>query len=603
MDGPYAQNRDSTWFTVLGRMKPGVTLAGAQANLATVQAQLGREFPESDAKLRVEVEPLKNLVLHGAETSLWLFYGSVSLLLMIACLNIAALLMARTAEREHEIAIRYSLGATRRAVVGQLLTEVLVLAAIGATAGLGLAGTASRVFKVFSKELPRVDEIALNWRIVLYSLGCALVVTLVSGLVPAVRGSRKNLSGAVSLASRTQVSGRNRGQWMLVGVQVSLAVTLLVASGLLLRSLQALGRVDPGFEASHVLTLRISAGWGETTDMGKLVGRINRTLDAIRALPGVEAAATTSTVPGNSVSYPTEFHITDAPVDRNLKTLAETRWVSTGYFTALHTPVLQGEACGNEVAGSTMGSAYERVVVNRSFAEAYFPQGGVIGHHLQIGSAADLSKPGEIQGVVGDAREEGTERTAQPTVYWCFSAPTPDPYFLIRVHGEPMAMVNTLQSRIHELEPARSVFSIMPLEDQLQERQSESRLRTMLLTLFALTAIALVALGLYGTISYLGRTRRREVGLRLALGALPVQLVRRFMGQGLRVTLLGGVVGLVIGGGMARLLRGLLYGVSAMDCVTYVAVLGLTTTVAAAACFVPSLRAVRVDPTEMLREE
>lgn len=603
MDAPYAQSRTSTWFTVLGRMKPGVTLVQAQADLATVQAQLGRQFPETDAKLRVELEPLKHVVLHGVEESLWLFYGWVSLLLMIACTNIAALLMARTAEREHEIAIRYSLGATRRAVVGQLLSEVLIVAVIGATAGLGLAAMASRVFMHFSKDLPRLDEITLNWRVVVYSLACAMAATLVSGLIPAIKGTRRNLSGALLLASRTQVSGRNGGQWMLVGVQVALAVTLLIGSGLLLRSLQALGRVDPGFEAVHVLTLRISAGWGETTDMGKLVSRIDRTLDAMRAIPGVEAAATTSTIPGNSYSYLQEFHIRDAGRDPTMKTLAETRWVSSGYFAALHIPVLQGTGCGEELPAGAMGPMDRRVVVNRSFAEEYFPQGGIVGHHLQTAESNGLTKPGEIRGVVGDAREEGMERAVQPTVYWCFSAPTPDPYYLIRVHGEPMAMVNALQRRIHELEPGRSVFSVMPLEDYMQERQADSRLRTTLLTLFALTATALVALGLFGTMSYLGRTRRREVGLRLALGALPSQLVRHFMGQGLRVTFAGGVIGLVLGAMTARMLGGMLYGVSAMDWVTYAAVFGLTMMIACGACLVPSLRVVRVDPTEMLREE
>ena len=603
VDAPYAQNRDATWFTVIGRMKEGVKLSKAQADLNTVQGQLSRQFPASDGKITVELQPLKQLVLGGVGKSLWLFYGSVSLLLLIACTNIAALLMARVAEREHEIAIRFSLGATRRAIVMQLLSEIFILAIIGSIAGLALAEVASHLFVLVAKELPRADEIRLNWGVVLYSLGCALIVTFAAGLIPALRGTQNKLSGSMSLASRTQVSGRNRAQWLLIGVQVSLAVMLLIASGLLLRSLKALALVKPGFEAEHVLTLRISAGWGETVNMGKLVSRIDHTLDVLRSLPGVDAAATASTIPGNSFAYPAEFHISEKSKELNEKLLADTRWVSTGYFASLQIPVLQGYGCRDEAPDSSKGSAYNHVVVNRSFAEKYFPGGGAIGYHVHTGVSSELMKSGEIIGIVGDAREEGLETAAQPTVYWCFSAPVPDPYFLIRVHGDPSAMKETLRKKMNELEPGRSVFGMMTLEDHLGERQAENRLRTILMTLFAGTAVALVSLGLYGTISYLGRTRRREVGLRLALGALPHQIVGKFVGQGLRVAAAGSLVGLVLGGLVTGFLKGMLYGVSAFDPVTYLAVFGVSLSIALAACLMPALRAVRVNPIETLRED
>jgi putative ABC transport system permease protein len=262
VDAPYSQDRNSTWFRVIGRLKPGRTLAEAQADLATVQIQLGRQFPKSDGDLTVQLQPLKAAVLGSIQGSLWLVYGAVSLLLLIACTNIAALLMARTTEREHEISIRYSLGARRSAIIGQLLTEVFVLALSGALLGLTIAAGAGRVFARFAKELPRADEIRLNWHIVAYSLGCALAVTLLCGLFPAIRGTSRSLLGSLSHASRTQVSARNSWQWTLVGVQVSLAVALLIASGLLLRSFQALGGVDPGFDPHHVLTLRVSGSLG-----------------------------------------------------------------------------------------------------------------------------------------------------------------------------------------------------------------------------------------------------------------------------------------------------------------------------------------------------
>jgi putative ABC transport system permease protein len=524
-----------------------------------------------------------------------LLYGSVSLLLLIACTNIAALLIARTTEREHEIAIRYSLGASRGAIIGQLLTEVFVLAIAGSLLGLVVAGAASHVFALFAKDLPRIDEITSNWRIVTYSLGCALAATLICGLFPAIRGTRHDLSGSLAKSSRTQVSTRHPWQWVLVGVQVSLAVAMLIGSGLLLRSFQALGRAQLGFDPEHVLTLRISGDWGETADMGKLTQRIDRTLDGLRNVPGVEGAATSATIPGNAAGYPMELDIAEGPKNPNSRINAETRIVSTGYFATLGIPLMQGEACPHGIANTA--------VVNRAFADTFFLDSPAVGHHLSNALRNDFLKPVEIRGIVGNAREIGVDTPPEPTVYWCFSAPTPDPEYLIRTHGDPAAMADTLRRKIHELEPGRSVFNVMPLEAHLDDRLADNRLRTMLLSFFALTAVALVSLGIYGTISYMGRLRRREVGLRLALGALPSQIVSQFLLQGMRVTILGSVAGVIFGVGMSHLLKGMLYGVSNLDAVTYSAVVALILVVAALASLIPAIRAARVDPTKVLREE
>jgi putative ABC transport system permease protein len=594
-DSPYAGNRNSTWYRVTGRLKPGVSLARAQADIATVQARLGKQYPKTDGDLTVALQPLKTIVIGGVWSSLWVLYGSVSLLLLIACTNIAALLLARTAEREHEMAIRYSLGASRAAIIWQLLTEVFVLALLGSAAGLAIAAGAARAFSLLSKDLPRADEIALNWQVAMYSLVCAVAATMVCGLLPAIRGSRGAVSESLAQASRTQVSGRNPWQSILIGVQVSLAVALLIGAGLLLRSFEAIGRVAPGFSPEHVLTLRISGGYEETADMGKLKQRIIRTLDGLRSVPGVEGAATSSMIPGNSEEYPAELKISEGVRDPNERIMADARFISADYFSVLGIPLLAGEACKD-------GLQSDSVVVNRSFAERYFGGSPVVGYHLQSAESNVFMKPAEIRGVVGDAREQGVEKAPQPTVYWCNNAPVPDPHYLIRTQGEPMGMAVTLRRKVHELEPARSVFGVMPLEEHLDDKLAENRLRTILLTLFAVTAITLVSIGLYGTISYLGRTRRREVGLRLALGALPGQITRRFLLRGLRVTAIGCVAGLVLAAGLSRLLKGMLYGVSSLDPATYAGVLLLTLLVASAASLIPALRASRVEPTEVLRE-
>ncbi len=349
IDAPYAQDRTSTWYTVIGRLKPGVTLEQARANLIAVQAQLAREYPKTDKDWTVEIQPLKETTIGGVRRSLLILFGSVSLLLLIACSNIAALLLARTTQREREISIRYSLGASRPSIIAQLLTESFVLAIIGSAIGLVLAAAASHAFRLLARSLPRVDEISLDWRIVLYTLACAIGATLLFGLAPAIHASRRTLSASLASNSRTQVSSRLDGQWALVGLQVALAVTLLIGAGLLLRSFQELGRVSPGFDASHVLTFHITGGYEETTDMKKLTQRIQTTLDALRGIPGIENAATSIFLPGASFLYPYEFTLPDAPAVPARKPVADVKAVSPGYFETMRIPILAGHSCQNSV--------------------------------------------------------------------------------------------------------------------------------------------------------------------------------------------------------------------------------------------------------------
>lgn len=594
-DAPFAQRRDETWFTVIGRMKPGVTLHEATSDLATVQSQLGRQFPKPDAELTVQIAALKDVVVGETRSSLWVLYGSVSLLLLIACSNIAALLLARTTEREHEVSIRFSLGASRLSIVGQLLTEVFSLALLGAFAGLLAAAGSARGFHLLAKTLPRAEEIGLNWRIVGYTLVAAVLTTLLCGLFPALRGTRRALARSLASGSRTQVSTRGTVQWMLVGTQITLAVTLLIGAGLLLRSFQQLSRVYPGFEPGHVLTFQVSGSWGETTDMKNVIQRIDRTLESLRTLPGVEAASTAAMLPGVPSQYQVEFKI-DGKQEPGHPILGDSRYVSAGYFETMRIPLLAGESC-------RQASKTSDVLVNRAFADKYMGDTLAVGHQLSGAVYNDFSPKGMIRGIVGDAREEGLNTLPAPTVYSCFSAPDPFPNYLVRTHGDPMTMAETIRRRIHEIEPARSVYAFAALQEHLDDASSENRLRTMLLTVFAATAILLACIGLYGTLSYLGCLRQREVGVRLALGAMRNQIVARFLLQGLRVAVIGCAAGLALGLGLSHFIRTMLYGVSALDPATYVGVVCLILVVAACASLVPALRAARVEPVQVLREE
>jgi putative ABC transport system permease protein len=595
--GDVGQNRLLTWYIGVGRLKRGVTLEQARADLFTVQAQLGKQYPATDRDLAVIVTPLKEVTIGGVRRSLWILFGSVTLLLLLACSNIASLLLAQTTRRAHEIAIRFSLGASRGAIVAQLLAETLVLVLAGSLLALLIAAGASRAFHALAKNLPRADEIRLDRTILLYTLGSAVGATLLCGLLPALRATRRGMPGALAQSRRTQVSARHPLEWALVSVQVALAVTLLAGAGLLLRSFQALGRVSTGFEPAHVLTLRISGNYGETTNFPRLVQRVNRELEALRSTPGVEAAATSAFIPGTPMLLQTELTVAGVPARPNQRIMADIRMVSPDYFAVLQIPLLSGQSCRETPTLHT-------VVVNRSFVEAYLGGSSALGRNIAFANPTIYTPaPTAIEGVVGDAREQGLNREPVPTVYFCYSAPSPFIAFLVRARGEPMAMAEILRRKMREIDPARSVYQVMPLSQHLAEPFAENRLRTILLTFFAVTAVSLACLGLYGTLSYVVSTRRREVGLRLALGALRGQIVSQFLAYGLRASLVGCAAGLCLAAAFAKVLSGMLFGISLLDPATFIAVVLLVLLTGGLASSVPAIRAASLDPIEVLRDE
>jgi putative ABC transport system permease protein len=591
MDAPYAQSRQATWFTVIGRLEPGIRLEQARADMTAVQADLGRTFGPPDSELAVQIQPWKETVVGGIRESLWVLFGAVSLLLLIACINIAALLLARAAQRRHEIALRFTLGASRASVALHVFAEALLLSVAGAGFGLAAAAGVSRLFHSLAIGLPRADEVTLDVRILLYTLSTAIAATLISGTIPALRGSRRDPQHSLTQASRTQVSGRNTIQWLLVGIQVALAVTLLAGAGLLFRSFQALGHVSPGFDINNVLTLRITSSYAETD----MLARGRRTLDFLETIPGVERAATTYSAPGVPTEYPTELTLLEGRAEADQKIMAETRYVAPSYFDVMRIPVIEGEVCGDPTASFISG------LVNRSFANTYFRGSDAIGHNLRFPQPAAL--PIKIRGIVADARETGINRAPVPVLYSCAATVQPYTLLLVRTRTRPTAMAETIRRKLRELEPTRSVYDIAPLEERLSDAFAQNRLRTVVLGFFAVTAVSLACVGLYGTMSYSISLRRREVGLRLALGATRVGIVQQFLTRGLSVTLLGCLAGIGLAAGFTRLLAGMLFGVSPWDAATLAGVLTIMLGVAACASLVPSVRASRLEPMQVLREE
>jgi predicted permease len=597
-DSPLTRNfRDATWYTVIGRLKTGVTLEQARADLSLVQSRLGAQFPDTDSKLRIDIQPLKEQTIGSVRRSLWIVFGSVSLLLLIACTNIASLLLSRAIQRRPEMSIRVSLGASRLSVVGQLMMETAVLAVTGALLGLPLAAAAPWALRRFAGALPRVEELQLNWRVAVYSLACAVIVTLMCGLIPALRATKRNFSASKTQKSRGEISGRSRLQWLLAGVQVALAVTLLSGAGLLIRSIGELARVAPGFDANRVLTFRISGSYAETSNYPALTSRIERTLNFLSAIPGVAGSSTALLLPGvPAATQPGVLRFSDGPADPDARIAVDSRIVSPGYFSAVRIPLLAGAFCRPQASPS----APPDLMVNRSFANRYLEGSSGLGRHLQ---GLQNTPPGEIRGIVGDARETGLQREPGPTVYWCMSAPTPSPYFLVRTEGGPAAMASVIRRKMHELEPQRSVFDIAPLDERLDDAFSENRLGTVLLAVFAFAAVLLAGAGLYSSLSYLVTVRRREVGVRLALGAARGNIVKQFLLQGLGLTVAASLAGMILALGLTRLLVGMLYGVSPSDPVTLSAVILLVIAIGFVASLIPAMRAAHVEPMAVLRQE
>ncbi len=601
VDAPYAQTRESPWYTVVGRLKASVTPAQARADLAAVQAKLGERYPETDRDVRVAVVPLKQSIVSGVGSSLWLLFGAVCILLLIACTNIATLLLSRAAHRREELAVRQSLGASRGAVAAQVLTETGVLAFAGGAVGMLVAVAASSAIRAAGADLPRFDEVAIDGRVLLYTLASTLIVALLCGLIPAIRTAGR-LASLRGEASRTQVSTRNSLQWLLVGAQVALSVTLLAGAGLLVRSFHELSQVDPGFDSENVLSFRVSGSWGESADYGRLIQRIDATIEALKSLPSVEAAATTGwELPGVPTQWEATFELVEASTDGQA-IVAEGRAVSPEYFATMRIPLLAGASCNRRAPPAGANQPGYDLMVNRAFANRYLSGWpSPIGLHLrETGGASSASR---IVAIVGDARERGLDREPGPTVYWCLSAPNPTPYFVVRTRGEPESVAQSVRLLMKDLEPLRSVYDVAPLEERIGDAFAENRLRTLLLVLFATTALSLACVGLYGTLSYTISLRRREVGLRLVLGALRRDIVAQFLVRALSVVGLACVCGVALSMASARLLSGMLYGVSPVDPATLSGVIGIVVAVTALAVLVPVIRAAFVEPMQVLRDQ
>jgi putative ABC transport system permease protein len=595
------ENRETRFYLAVARLKEGISVASAQAVLKAMQARLAAQYPATDAQWTPVVKPPKEVTVGRSGRGLWTLFGAVTLVLLIGCANIACLLLTQAQRRAREMAIRFSLGGRRRQVIRQLLLEAFLVALPGAILGLVLSAWGTDLLRaIASEQLPRGDEIRLSWPLVWFTLSLSVATTFLFGLIPALAATRTDTAPALAHSSRTQTGGSGQTLLrLLVGSQVALAIVLLISAGLLIRTISTLAHVPLGFQTCNVLTLHISASWGEKRDFKRVQHRLEQTLEALENIPGVESAALTLNPPGAGANYNLEFHVagrnSDAPGE---KLLANAAVVSSSYFRTLGIPLLAGRVCRDNIDTSPQES-----VISRHFAERFFPNESPIGHTLQAGQGSATNST-LIVGVVENARDTNRAEQPEPVNYWC-TAPGfwPDPIFLLKTQGPPMALANTLRERIKRIEPARAVYDIASLDEQLSSGMTERKLQTVLLSLFGLSALLLAVVGLYGVLGFYVSQRTREIGLRVALGARPAQIFSQIFQQGALMTVAGVVAGLATGAALTKLIVGLLYGVSRWDSLSFFGAPALLIAVAALAIWIPSRRAMRVDPIVALREE
>ena len=594
------QVREARFLGGVGRMKPGISAAAAQAELSGVQAELGRQFPATDKGWSAEVKDLKDASVGEQRGSLSVMFWAVVLLLLIACANAGGLMLGQLHRRERELAIRSSLGATRGQLVGVVMREVCLLVAAGAAVGVCLSFWGVSAIRAVFLTIPRVDQVRVDYRALLFSIGASVFAAAMFGLAPALETVRTERSGRLYQATRTQARGRQRLQQALVASQFAVTLVLLLGTGLLVRSYSKLNQVEPGFDPSHVITFHVGAEWGEDRTM---IGRMQQQLlDDVGRLPGVQSAGMTNFLPATGATLRYEVSLEGSSGDADTgKTLVGERTIGGNYLQALRMPIVQGEGCG---ALQTDMKAPVKAIVNRSFVDKYAKGGPVVGRHITFQQL--WTDAPRIVGVVANSKEDGMDAPAYPYVYMCLAAGAwPDPEYVVRTAGDPRQILSAIRQVVRNVAPNRAVFGVTTVEEVLASSLDKPRLSAEVLALFAGTALVLAAVGLYSLVMLAVTSQTKEIGLRVALGAEPGQIVAGVIFVAARPVLIGLGAGAVLAllALNTKALQSLLFGVRLTDGVTLVSVVATLAFVAVAAALGPARRAAAIDPIQALREE
>ncbi len=602
---------DRNWhpgIIAVARLKPGVSREQARAEMVGITKRLEQQYPDYNTGTSADVVGLQEQMVQNVRPALILLLGAVSLVLLIACVNVANLLLARAASRGKEVAIRTAMGAGRARVIRQLLTESVLLSLGGGLLGLFLAwASLGPLLKISAGSVPQVIPIELDRSVLFFTFLVSLVTGLVFGIVPALRTAGLDLRGTLNENSRGSTSGpgHHRLRGVLVASEMALAVLLLVGSGLLLRSFSRLQDVPPGFQSDHLLVADIPLSQTAYAKPEQRYQFFDRLVERAKVLPGVRSAGAASFLPVSGGGSIIHFNITGHPPKTPHDYVAAGyRTVTPNYLETLGVPLLQGRLLSpadNERAPAV-------VVINASMAKTYFAGENPLGKRIQLGATPDKDVPTmEIVGVVGDVRP-GLGVDPQTEMYLPYrQADLVLPVFqlslVLRTAADPQLQTSALRSALAEIDPNQPLVNVRTMEDNIATTVAQPRFRTWLIGIFAAVAMVLAAVGVYGVMSYTVTQRTSEIGIRVTLGAQPEDVLKIVVGGGLRLALAGVGVGILAALAMTRVLQSFLYGISAYDPLTFFAVALLLTIVAVAASFFPARRATLVDPMVALRYE
>ncbi len=591
------RSRGSGFWSVIGRLRPDVTAAQAQAEMSGIARGLNEQLPASFRSQGVAVVPLgMQLTGPAARLALWLLAGAIFCVLLIAAANIAGLLLARSASREREMIIRMALGAGRARLAGQLVAESLTLAALAGVAGLLVAVAGIRgILAVKPGGLARLNEVSLDPRVLVWTSALCVLVGVLIGFAPALSATLRDLSSTGSLAGRGMSGGigMRRLRRVLVVTQFALSIVLLSGAGLLLRSLWSVENVQPGFTFERVLSVQLSTPAFSSPRRADIYARV---IEQVAAINGVEGAGIIGDL---FIGGSPEQIVTTASGAERLRLRRDE--VSDGLFQALQIPLLRGRFFSREDGPD----APPRAIVNDAMARRLWPGRDPIGERFKLG-AADADKPWfSVVGVVGNIRRQGLENAPGPQMFEPLAQnPSRLATLLVRTSAiDPLSMAGMIRAAVHRVEKRVPVYGVTSLDKRLEGYLGQRRFQTSLLIGFSLAALLMAAIGIYGLIQYSVATRTREIGLRMAVGARAIEVFRMVIGEGLKLTFAGLVLGLACSSWLGRAVSSLLFGVSATDPPTLIAVSLLLTAVAAAACYFPARRAMRIEPVTALRQE
>ena len=591
----------------VGRLKPDVTVEQAQAEMTNVAAGLEQEYPADRNATVLLVSAEEQIVGKDVRRALWLLLGAVGFILLIACTNMANLLLVRASSRHKEIAIRAALGAGRWRIARQLVTESLLLSLLSGTVGLLISVWGLGAIKYYGAEqLPRLEEVHLNTRVLIFTLAISVFTGLLFSLLPTLKASRPDVNEALKSGSKGATSSRGLRLWRdsLVVSEVALSLMLLVGAGLMIRSFAQLVNVPPGFDPNNVLTGRISLNGDAYLKPAECVAYVNQTLEKLRALPGVESAAFVAPMPFSGGNVGSDFRIEGRPEpEAGSEPVANNRSVTPQYFEAMKIPLIKGRYFNSQDRRGGLGAA----IINQALAKEYFPNEDPMGKRIShIGANQNEGDPEqwEIVGVVSNVHHSSLANAAGPEIYLPYEQNSWDwGNFLVRTSVEPATLAPAFRQEIRAIDKTVTLTNVRALPEAISETVAQPRFYTFLFALFGVIGLVLTVTGVYGLISYTVSQRTQEIGIRMALGATRQNVVRLVLRQGVILALAGVVIGLVISFALARVIVSLLFDVKPTDWISFSVATLVLLGAAIFASYVPARRATKVDPLVALRYE